>query len=79
MRTFDLSSREGNVFVLAGIARIWSKQLHGHSRDILAEAKKRDLHDYTDVLDIFDEWFEHIDYEFINDPRDPDFMEYDDD
>ena len=76
-RTINLSGPEGNVFCIAGIAQTWNRQLGNTRPSILDEAEKRNVHDYIDVLDIFDEWFKGIEYEFINDPRDPESYEYD--
>ena len=70
--TIDLAGPDGNVFVLAGIARTWTAQM-GNPKNLMAEAEKRpECQNYNDVLDIFDEWFEHIwcvNYRFLNDPR----------
>ena len=80
MKTIDLSGPEGNVHSLAGIAQTWNKQLGNKRPSLLEEAENReDCHGYDVVLGIFDEWFKHIDYEFINDPRNTDSIEeYDD-
>ena len=76
MRTIDLSGQEGNVFQLSGIAMTWNQQLGNKRPALLDEAElRKDCHGYNDVLGIFDEWFEHIEYEFINDPRNMDSIE----
>ena len=81
-REIDLRSPDGNVFVIAGIAKTWSEQL-GEAKNLMSEAEKREeCTDYNGVLDIFDEWFKgRVDYTFINDPRDPETWDefYDDD
>ncbi len=82
MREIDLSSPQGNVFAIAGIAQTWNKQLRNDRPSLMDEAERREeCVDYNGVLDIFDEWFKGIvSYTFINDPRDPESMtEQDDD
>jgi hypothetical protein len=66
--TIDLAGPDGNVFVLAGIARTWTAQM-GEAKNLMAEAEKRpDCYDYNGVLDIFDEWFPNM-VTWLNDPR----------
>lgn len=78
MRTIDLSGPDGNVFVIAGLAQAWNRQLGKpyNKRDDLLVATTTRLEgkpgDYEDALDTFDGWFKGIvTYDFINDPRDP--------
>jgi hypothetical protein len=59
-------SVEGNAFGIMGIARRWSKQLGmTDPTPVMMGAKS-----YRDLLDRFDEAFQHrLPYEFQNDPR----------
>ncbi len=77
-RVIDLAGPEGNVFHVAGIAKAWNRQLgkpySGRVNLLDATTNRLDGRegDYNDVLDTFDGWFSGlIDYEFVNDPRDP--------
>lgn len=86
-RVFDLSGPEGNVFQIAAIAQSWNRQI-GNDRPGLLEATRARLNaeaddswspkdanggTYEDALDQFDLWFKgKIDYQFVNDPRNPD-------
>jgi hypothetical protein len=73
MKTIDLAGPEGNAFALCGIALSWRRQIG------LSETLNLDKCDsYEAVLNRFDELFkDRIDYQFINDPRDPTTMEDD--
>ena len=68
--TIDLAGPDGNVFVLAGFAESWNKQLKKLGRPSLMKeaAKREDCYDYNDVLGIFEEWFPGM-FVFLNDPR----------
>lgn len=77
MRTIDLRGPSGNVFAIFGLAQTWNKQL-GRKCDLYERVQKNHPEgSFTDVLDEFDKMFPNIEYEFINDPRDPDSMEED--
>lgn len=72
-RQIDCEGPEGNVFMIAALARSWNRQLDRDMPDLLTATTDRlggEVGDYTDALDTFDEWFDSfIDYEFVNDPR----------
>jgi len=69
VRTIDLNGPDGNAYVVAGIAHSWCQQLGWKRRGIQINKCKS----YNAVLDRFDKLFKgKIDYEFLNDPRDPD-------
>jgi len=78
MKTIDLRGPEGNVFAIFALAATWNKQLGRKVSLMDLVHDKYPNGDYTDVLNEFDKMFEHIDYEFVNDPRNPDSMEDDD-
>lgn len=67
----DLQGPDGNMFNLLGIALTWNRQL-GRKVDLMKRVKKNHPRGgYEDLLDEFDKMFKHIDYTFVNDPRDP--------
>lgn len=78
MKVIDLSGPEGNVFAVFGLAKSWNRQLKRKCDLHKTVKRKHPNGNYNDVLDEFDKMFEAVDYEFVNDPRDPDTWEDDD-
>jgi hypothetical protein len=67
----DLAGSEGNVFALIGLAKQIGKESGMNKADIEAITKKMMSGDYHDLLDALVESFPGFDFEFDNDPRNP--------
>lgn len=76
MHTFDLDGPDGNVFTLLGLSRSWAKQLNITPPNLSVvkqgDGTFRPAENYNEILDNFDAfWKGRIEYQFLNDPRDP--------